>query len=91
MNPAHLILLAVALFMLAAFITGYTAAETKERKAHDQLRTTIRNIEQQKRSLTTWVRENWPNEFDAYRRGHQEGYQQGVLHSPFLEGWGADE
>lgn len=79
------LILAIALFMVAAFWLGYNTAETRERRAHKQTKQTLREVEMQKRRLTHWVRKNWPNEFTAYRRGHAEGYQQGVLQAPEME------
>ena len=79
------IILAVAIFMLAAFLTGYTMAQTREREAAKKIEANLRDLKNQKANLTKWVRSNWPDEFAAYRRGHREGYQQGVLQSPELE------
>lgn len=81
----------VALLMIAAFWIGYTAAETREREARDLIEKNLRDLRNQKAKLTQWVRSNWPNEFEAYRRGHQEGYQQGVLQSPDLTAYAEAE
>jgi hypothetical protein len=83
-NPYWMIL-AVILFIVAAFLTGYTMAETKERVAAEKLRQSLQRVQQAKYQLTQWVRTNWPNEFEAYRAGHKVGYQQGVLQAADLE------
>lgn len=82
MNP---IIALVAVALVLAFLIGYTAAETRERRAHAATRSALLRLQQQKRELGQWIREHWPNEFDAYRNGHIEGYQQGVSHAPELE------
>jgi len=80
-----LIILAVILFMLAAFIAGWQASNNRERLASRYLQKQLHEVQTQKRRLTEWVRANWPDEFEAYRRGHQEGYQQGVSQAADLE------
>jgi hypothetical protein len=85
------IILAVILFMLAAFLTGWTMKESRETQAHQKTKNALRQVEKAKRQLTSWVRENWPDEFAAYRAGHQVGYQQGVLQAAELEQLAAEE
>lgn len=84
-NSALLIIGAVILFLIAAFWLGFNAASALERNAHNRTKKTLWDIQRQKVNLTKWVRGNWPNEFEAYRRGHQEGYQQGVLQAADIE------
>lgn len=82
---ALLVILAVILFMVAAFWTGYTMAESRERKASATIRKQYHNLQLQKRDITNWVRRNWPTQYEAYRHGHKDGYQSGVHDAPELE------
>lgn len=78
-------LAALIVLIIAAFFLGWDIAEARERKAKEFLNRNIKLLSQQKQELTTWVRTNWPNEYEAYKRGHIEGYQQGILQSAELE------
>lgn len=80
-----LIVLAVGLFMVAAFWLGWNTAESRERRASAKLRAQYLDLQIQKKSITNWVRKNWPTQYEAYRHGHREGYQQGVTDAPELE------
>ena len=80
-------LLLVVLFGLCSlsFLLGWDIAESREREAKRILDGNLKLAIRQKRELTKWIGENWPSEFDAYRRGHLEGYQQGISQSAELE------
>ena len=90
MDTTTLIIIAVILFMVAAFWLGWNTAESRERRASAQLRSQYLDLQMQKRGITNWVRKNWPNEYQAYREGHKHGYQQGVTDSPELEALAED-
>lgn len=80
-----LVIFAMSVIAIAAFYLGYQAAETKERQAKKDLQRQAREVRNQMSKLSRWVRENWPNEYAAYRNGHIEGYQQGVYQASELE------
>lgn len=84
MTPIAPILVA-ALVILAAFFLGFTAARDDERRAHAKTRKLLQQVNRQKRDMTKWVQTNWPDEFAAYKNGHINGYQQGVLQAADLE------
>lgn len=63
---------------ISSFLLGYTAAETFERLA-------LRATRKREQRLTKWVKDNWPNEYMAYRHGTISGYQAGVMQGPELE------
>lgn len=70
---------------IASFALGWNVAENRERKAKKILDANLRLAIRQKNDLTSWIRENWPNEYAAHQNGHMAGYQQGVLDAPLLE------
>ena len=80
-----MLFVAMLILAIAAFFLGWDIAESRERKAKHILDANLKLAIYQKRQLTQWVRQNWPNEYTAWRRGHQEGYQQGVLDAPKLD------
>jgi flagellar biosynthesis/type III secretory pathway protein FliH len=73
----QLIVFALLMLNVASFLLGYDVSETRERTAKKQLDAAYRAETERRRQLTSWVQQNWPNEFDAYVRGHSEGFQQG--------------
>lgn len=79
------ILIATAALAIAVFGLGYNAAEEHGRRAIRELGTRLRHEQMQKHQLSKWVRQNWPNEYEAWERGHREGYQQGILQASELE------
>lgn len=81
----EVVMFTMILFLITAFVLGYTAAETHERRAHAMTKKSLQEVHRQKRELSNWVRKNWPSETAAYSLGHIEGYQQGVTQSPELE------
>lgn len=84
--PNYTVLFAALLVLaIAAFFLGWDVAESRERKAKRILDANLKLAIRQKHELTSWVRANWPNEYAAWRQGHSEGYQQGVLHAAALE------
>lgn len=85
MPTPEVVIAVVIAFLVIAFLIGYTAANTHERRAQEMVRHSLRASEKQKHDLGVWVRKNWPDEFEAYRNGHIEGYQQGVSQAPELE------
>jgi hypothetical protein len=64
------------------YLLGWYAAENRERKAMRSIRG---EYDKRINNLGKWVRQNWPDEAAAYRHGHTEGYQQGVLQASQLE------
>jgi hypothetical protein len=85
MNPT-LILATIAIAILVvvslfAWALGYSTAWAKS----EAWEVRCREIVAQKAALATWVRDNWPDEYAAYRRGVAEGYQQGVSQAVELE------
>lgn len=79
------IVMVMLIMGVASFVLGWFAANTRERRALRATRRERQALEQRIHGIGRWVRENWPDEAAAYRRGHTEGYQQGVLQSPELE------
>lgn len=86
MNHAQMAMLAIGIVILAVscFGLGWNVAESREQKALEALRVKYQEIE-------NFVRTNWPSEYQAWKRGHSEGYQQGVLHAAELEASTEDE
>lgn len=82
-DPAAVVGL-IASAMVIVFLLGFNAAQNRNGRISRGLRGQLRLAERQRHQLTKWVRENWPNEYAAYQRGVQEGYQQGVLQGPSL-------
>lgn len=87
-NLAAVLALAALALAVASFLLGYYAAATQERRAKKILDANLKLAIRQKRDISEWIRSNWPDETTAYRLGHSEGYQQGVLQGPFI---GSDE
>ena len=80
-----LVILAMSFLAIGSFFLGYDISETKERLAKKQLQRQIRETRNQMSQLSRWVRENWPDEYTAYRNGHIDGYQQGIYQASELE------
>lgn len=76
---------ALIVLAIAAFFLGWDIAESRERKAKYILDANLKLAIRQKNQLSQWVRQNWPNEYAAMQRGYHEGYQQGVIQSPYLD------
>jgi hypothetical protein len=87
MNDPNLTLLIIGFIVMAfvCFALGWDVAETRERKAKSHLDRNLKLAIKQKHELTTWINQNWPNEFEAYQKGHAEGYQQGILQASDME------
>lgn len=79
------ILFALPILGGVCFWLGWNAASVRERRAKRILDSNLKLVIKQKQQLYEWVRTNWPTEAAAFKAGHTEGYQQGVLHSPKLE------
>ena len=75
--PALLIVVGVGAAIVFSFWLGYSSATYRERHARNA-------AERRLKMLSTWVQQNWPNRYAAFRDGHSLGYQQGVLHGPDL-------
>jgi hypothetical protein len=82
--PALLIVALVGGAIVFAFYLGYTAATYREREAR-------RAAQRRITMLTTWVKQNWPDRYAAFRDGHHMGYQQGVQHGPTIHQEAEDE
>lgn len=83
-NNILILLIGMATLAIGTFFLGYETAEDNGKRAIRALRDRLRDEQNKKHQLTTWIRANWPNEYAAWERGHREGYQQGVLDSPKL-------
>jgi len=83
-NLLWLIAATIAAVAAISFLLGYYAADHSAQKALRMVRGQLRFAERQRHELGRWIRENWPNETAAYRRGVTDGYQQGIDQGPTL-------
>jgi hypothetical protein len=75
--PLLLLLGVFVPFCIFIFLLGYTAAESRERRAQKGAARRIHRIDQ-------WIKTNWSDSYEAYHQGYAHGYQQGITHSPTL-------
>lgn len=89
MNPLPVILLALLIIAIGSFWLGYDIAQSREREAarrNDRLiRSYNKAIADQHDKLKDFVQTNWPTEFEAYRQGTLQGYQQGLNNAALFE------
>lgn len=81
----RLFLAFLAIALVGGFVLGYAQAHAHEYTDRRMDAARRRSQQRQYRDLLLWIRANWPDEFEAHRRGVAEGYQQGVSHSPALD------
>lgn len=72
--------LAVLLLIAAAFGLGWDISETNERKAQQNIKNRLQQVERRERSLVHYVTTNFPDVMEAYRIGTLDGYRQGLSH-----------
>jgi Flp pilus assembly protein TadB len=88
MPPITQLLIAIAVIATAiAYSAGYFTAwhthqEERARNRKIQLRLT-----RERNEMAAWVQTNWPSEFQAYKSGIADGYQQGVTQANSLDGF----
>jgi hypothetical protein len=68
-----------------AFQVGRWYQQDRDQLTQHRIASELANLNRQRDQLTRWVRKNWPTEYEAWRRGSAEGYQQGVLQAAALE------
>lgn len=76
-NETAAILIIMTILAVITFLMGWDIASTKERNAAKFVKT-------ERTKIGKYVRKNWPNEYWAWRKGHAEGYQQGINDYPRL-------
>lgn len=70
-----------------AYLVGYATAwhtNQEDRARNNKIRL---RLTKERNEMAGWVRANWPSEFDAYRTGIADGYQQGVTQADSLDGF----
>lgn len=75
----------LVMIAIACFALGYQAGDHSNQYVLRSIRSQLHMVQKQKRELGEWVRENWPNEYAAFRQGHTAGYQQGIDHMALMD------
>lgn len=73
-----------AVAVIVAYAAGYLTASRDHYSVERRINQQLRFAQRQRNELARWAAENWPDEYAAYHRGIEEGYQQGLYHADEL-------